>query len=296
MATSWRVQFCWACAWLCANSLACAQAVPIALPAECLENVWRLSERIISGSEPRDAAAFAELSHWGVTTIVSVDGTQPRLELAKKAGMRYVHIPIGYTGVSRESQQMLVRVARDVPGIIYIHCHHGKHRGPAAAAVLCRADDGRSALAARTILVRAGTGREYPGLWRAVERFENPSPSVELPTLVEQAETGSLVTAMTKLDRSFERLKHCASNDWSSARHLDEASCETESVKLMELLAEAARLPVAPALQNKLQQSSALAAELVRTLRAEPKDTARCDELLAKLNSNCTACHQQHRN
>ncbi len=118
---------------------------------------------------------MVELAKLGVKTIVSVDGIAPNVEAAKKYGMRYVHVPIGYDGIDESAQALLTRVATDIKGTIYIHCHHGKHRGPAAAAIVCRVDDGRPAEAAMIILEKAGTGKEYPGLWRDVEQFTKPT-------------------------------------------------------------------------------------------------------------------------
>jgi hypothetical protein len=35
-------------------------------------------------------------------TIISVDGARPNVDAAKKEGLSYVHIPIGYNGVPRK--------------------------------------------------------------------------------------------------------------------------------------------------------------------------------------------------
>ncbi|MGN6547279.1 MAG: hypothetical protein ACTHK7_19660, partial [Aureliella sp.] len=80
---------------------------PRSVPTHELHNVWRLSGRVLSGSEPEDDAGFAELVALGVKTIVSVDGIAPRVELAEKHGLRYVHIPIGYDGVPAEAARAL---------------------------------------------------------------------------------------------------------------------------------------------------------------------------------------------
>jgi protein tyrosine phosphatase (PTP) superfamily phosphohydrolase (DUF442 family) len=96
-----------------------------------LHNVHRLSDKLISGSSPDGAVGFQSLKQLGVRTIISVDGAKPDVEAAKQAGLRYVHLPIGYGGVSEEQGLRLARAVHDLPGPIYLHCHHGKHRGPA---------------------------------------------------------------------------------------------------------------------------------------------------------------------
>jgi len=82
----------------------------------------------------------------------------------------------------------LVKAALTADGTTYVHCHHGKHRGPAAAAVICRGLKNWSADDAMTWLKQAGTGAEYPGLYRDAREFQKPSvgqiaaiPSTFLP-------------------------------------------------------------------------------------------------------------------
>ncbi len=63
------------------------------------------------------------------------------------------------------------------------------------------------------ILERAGTSKDYAGLWRDVENYEAPSDDVELPELAEVAEVGSLAEAMAKIGRAYENLKRAAMHD-----------------------------------------------------------------------------------
>ena len=104
-----------------------------------LHNVHRYSETVLVGSEPSGEEAFQSLQKLGVKAILSVDGTQPDVELARKYGMRYVHIPIGYDGIDQQASLAMTRVAREIQWPLYVHCHHGRHRAPAAAAIVCLA-------------------------------------------------------------------------------------------------------------------------------------------------------------
>lgn len=257
-----------------------------------LHNVWRLSPRIMSGSEPEDESAFAELAKLGVKTIISVDGIAPQTELAKKYGLRYVHVPIGYDGIDEKARGLLTRVASDIKGSLYIHCHHGKHRGPAAAAIVCRADDGRSAEAARVILEKAGTGKEYPGLWRDVEQFAKPTGP--LPVLTERAEVESLASAMARIDRSVDRLKLLSKGNWKPLAQHPDLVASNEAVQLMELFTESARVAKAGKLQDGLRQAATLAKELQQAVGKS--DTAQADKTLSLLTNGCTTCHKEHRN
>jgi len=107
---------------------------PVKLNALHLPNAVHVHAKVISGGQPDGEAAFQELHRLGVKTVISVDGAAPDLELAKKYGLRYVHLPHGYDGIPEPRVQELAKAVRDLEGPIYIHCHHGKHRSPAAAA------------------------------------------------------------------------------------------------------------------------------------------------------------------
>ena len=84
--------------WMLAETRSAETAKP------AIENIHPLTPQLISGGQPKGDAAFSQLAEMGVKTIVSVDGAKPDLELAKKHGLRYVHIPIGYDGVGAEAE------------------------------------------------------------------------------------------------------------------------------------------------------------------------------------------------
>src|SRR5881628_1257785 len=93
--------------------------------------------------------------------------------------MRYVHLPFGYDGCPRPQADRIVRAVRDLPGPVYLHCHHGKHRAPVGAEFARIALDGISPEQAVRELERAGTGKEYVGLYADVRSYRPPS-SAEL--------------------------------------------------------------------------------------------------------------------
>ncbi|MBW3600421.1 MAG: tyrosine-protein phosphatase, partial [Planctomycetes bacterium] len=179
-----------------------------------LHNLIQVSETIYSGGQPTGEEEFAELARLGVKTVVSVDGARPDLEAAEKHGLRYVHIPIGYDGVPEEAGQSFAQLMRTAEGPFFFHCHHGKHRGPAGAAVACIAAGQRDAKEALEILELAGTSKDYPGLWRDVEDYTPPPAGAELPELAPVAEVGSMAAAMAHIDRHNDNLKLLAANKW----------------------------------------------------------------------------------
>src|SRR5258706_10041968 len=72
------------------------------LPARHLPNALQVHPQVISGGQPEGEAGFVELKGLGIKTIISVDGAKPDVEMAKKYGLRYVHLPHGYDGIPEE--------------------------------------------------------------------------------------------------------------------------------------------------------------------------------------------------
>src|SRR5436309_1142076 len=101
-----------------------------------LESFYQLSPQVYSSGQPGQKD-FAALARRDIKVIISVDGATPDVEEAKKHGIRYIHLPMGYNGVPKEEALKIARAIETAPGPVLIHCHHGKHRGPAAAAAGC---------------------------------------------------------------------------------------------------------------------------------------------------------------
>jgi protein tyrosine phosphatase (PTP) superfamily phosphohydrolase (DUF442 family) len=256
----------------------------------------QVGERIFSGGEPHSAAMFEYLAAQGIKTIVSVDGAKPDVETAKKFGLRYVHIPIGYDGVPAEAGLAIARVLRDLEGPVFFHCHHGQHRGPAAAAVACVAAGETSGADALAILERAGTSKDYAGLWESVEMFSPPAPGTVLPDLVEVAQISSFAAAMAMLDRANDNLKLCRDAGWKTPADHPDVVVEREAKLLWEGMRESARNAPHDSddqLVAWLNESESLAAEFESAVRARDLETA-----AARFNAlaeSCKKCHVEYR-
>ncbi len=263
-----------------------------------LHNLLQVSGEIYSGGEPYSDDAFASLARLGVKTVVSVDGAKPDVESARKHGLRYVHIPIGYDGVEKEAGLLLARLVRDANGPFYIHCHHGRHRGPAAAAVACVATgdvDGKGAI---KILERAGTSKGYAGLWRDVENYQPPSDDVELPELVEVADAGSFAAAMAQIDRAYDNLKLCREAHWSTPDDHPDLVPAQEALLLKEALRESARNladEFGDEFRTWLTEAESIAQDLEDSLKAK-KPVDELSQQFQVLENSCGQCHDKHRN
>ena len=285
-----------------------ADASPKPLEAPGIENLFQVTDRVFSGSQPEGDQAFAALRKLGVKTIISVDGTQPEVERAAQFGLRYVHLPHGYDGISSNTAIRLAKAAATVEGPIFVHCHHGKHRGPAAVGLICQATAGWTTNQAVAWLKQAGTAADYPGLYRINAEFRPPTPaqlagpSTNFPA---RAEVSGLVEAMIEIDHRWDHLKAIQQAGWRVPANQPDLVPASEALLLREAYAELLRVPEAKAkgdqFLDQLRQAEARAAELHGLLKAQPTtlDDAggkRAEELFKAAGQNCTSCHRQFRN
>lgn len=261
-----------------------------------LHNLLQISDHIYSGAEPHGDEAFAALKALGIKTVVSVDGIRPDVESAAKHGLRYIHIPVGYDGIEADAAAQLARVADEVQGPIYFHCHHGRHRGPAAAAAACVAMGDATGPEALRILEAAGTSRNYPGLWRGVEQYRRPPVGTPLPPLVSEAKLESLTAAMAQIDRRFDLLELAADHDFRPPPEHPDLVPQDEAVLLREAFRESARGlsdEYDQAFRRQLSAAESAAAALQGALATGNLDEAA--RQMRMLDAGCRVCHQQYR-
>lgn len=272
-----------------------------ALKAPGIDNFYQLSDRFYSGSAPEGDAAFAELKKLGIKTIITVDGAKPDVDAARRFGIRYVHLPIGYDGVPAGQALRLVKAAETLPGPIYIHCHHGMHRGPSGAAVICMSVEGWTPEQAESWLHLAGTATNYPGLYRSVEQFHPPSPealknvSDDFP---EKSPVSPLADVMIQVDGRFDNLKLIKKAGYKTPPNHPDLDPEQEALLLDELFKELLRSPAVekrPAeFKSKLSDAEKAAAEVHHSFVGGTLGTM--DKEYESLNEACTACHKKYRN
>jgi protein tyrosine phosphatase (PTP) superfamily phosphohydrolase (DUF442 family)/cytochrome c556 len=270
-----------------------------------LHNVFRVDAKLYSGNGPEDEAAFRELSKLGVKTIISVDGSQPKIALARKFGMRYVHLPIGYDGVPQSRANELTKAAQmaEAAGPVYLHCHHGKHRGPSAVAVVCRALDGWSVEKADAFLKQAGTAPDYAGLYRDVRAFRPPTAEelARLPAqFPESVKAEPLVDAMVAIDEHFDALKAAQKAAWREIPGHPDLTPAQASTLIWERLRELARDPDTKkrgADYEKMLTESEQSADALRQLLRDPaSEAAARDAAFSRAGKSCATCHKAHRN
>lgn len=264
-----------------------------------VDNVLKVTPHVVSGSQPHGEEGFKTLKALGIDVIVSVDGATPDIENARKYGMRYVHVPIGYDGISDEAQAALKRVMKDFKqDKIFFHCHHGKHRGPAAAAVACYESGDLSQNQALDFMRSAGTSSDYGGLWKEITEFKPIPLTTELPMLVEVAEVESVAAAMAKIDRIYDELVLCEKAEWKAPPEHADLDPAQQALLLQEGLHETGRLLGEDQYDAKFRKMLAEAEALGKTLKQqiEAGQQSEASKTLKAVKASCSACHHDYRN
>lgn len=268
-----------------------------------LHNVVLYSPGLFSGSMPEGEAGFRSLQTLGVRSIISVDGATPDVALARQHGMRYVHLPIGYDGVSEQRARQIARAIRDLPKPVYVHCHHGKHRSAAALASACVMLGLLSPDQAIQKMKTSGTSDSYRGLYASVASCRADPSAVDAAPgdFPETSRTSGLVEAMVRIDHAFERLKDIERAGWNvPANHPDlvPASEAGQLAEVFRLLPEDPEVRAkSDDFRNRLAQSHARASALERLL-VEPPVENRAQILSARLSElarSCKDCHVDYR-
>jgi len=267
-----------------------------------LLNARYVTDKVISGAQPEGDAGFEALKKMGVKTIVSVDGATPDVATAHKFGLRYVHLPITYSGVKPEEGKAIAKALEELPGPIYIHCHHGKHRSAAAVAVACVYNGSLPADDALTVLQTFGTGENYKGLWAAA-RQAKPVPQDELHRLkvdyVEQKKIGPLAETMVSVDDRFDHIKAIQKAGWRTPKDHPDLDPPHEALQLEELLHEIGRTDTAhaklPDFARLLAQGDDGAKQLRTALSATPADLITAEAAFKQVGNACATCHKSYR-
>lgn len=279
-----------------------------------LPNAIQVDDGVVSGGQPAGDAGFAALAARGIRTVISVDGMKPEVALASKHGLRYVHLPHGYDQVPQKTGRSLAKAIESLPKPIYIHCHHGRHRSPAAAAVGCIQAGRLTTEQGMQLLQTARTCEEYGGLYRSVQTAQPldhatlANEPADFPAVVQLP---PVVDHMVDMQHSLDQLMSWQQPEpqrAASANNVDPgANRQRETaVLLMESLKEFDRSqatqqrpePWRELTSNAISKSQQLVATYTRS-KAESSEVdprAKRRQLLEQIRTDCRSCHRQFRN
>jgi protein tyrosine phosphatase (PTP) superfamily phosphohydrolase (DUF442 family) len=279
---------------------------PVKVDAAGVPNLIRLSDRIYQGAMPQGDVGFASLEKLGVKTVITVDGARPDLEDAHKHGIRYVHLPISYGGMTREQALRVAKAVRDLPGPVYIHCHRGTVRGPTAAAVAhLFLDDACTVEQAWAGMKLAGFDPHYVNLWAAPKELKRPTAK-ELDEVsgdfLESAPPPGLPSFMAQVDATFGNLQAIRAAEWKTPEDQPDLDPPHEALQLVEHFKELQRLPKTaerPAdFRGKLADAVNRAQQFEDVLRATKEKAVSApaaEEAYKRMDAACLRCHAVYR-
>jgi hypothetical protein len=219
-----------------------------------------------------------------------------------------VHLPIGYDGVSDEEGKAVAKAIEELPGPVYVHCHHGKHRTAAAVAVACVLLGEIRPEQAEGVLREMGTGENYKGLWAAA-RAARPAVKGELEKLhvefPEVAKITAMADAMVDIDHRFDNVKLSAKHGFRTPPGHPDIDARHEALQLWEKLYELGRSGQATTRPAEfgilLAEGEAGARELKNALAAwtasSPAEAppGAVDKAMKRVSASCVACHKTFR-
>ena len=299
------------------DSLEVAKTHPLpameSMEFDTLHNVFWLGDRILSGGEPLDHAALDQLASMGIRTILSVDGKAPDWRAAQARGMRYVHIPIQYSGIEAEPLDQITKTFREFEGPFYVHCFHGKHRGPAAAAIGRIVLDGVSREEALAEMRQwCGTAEKYTGLFDEVAFTEisdaETTAAMEFDFPKEHSFQG-VRAAMIPMTRHWDNIKDARRRDWQEDPAHPDLVVQQEAVKLAGTLQQCVEMedyhddmPRSEQVQTWFREGAEGASKLAAVLAARDQYEAKGEdwrplalEAYREVAASCKACHLEYR-
>jgi len=266
-----------------------------------VENVVAYAPQVYSGSVPHGLEGFKTLKSWGVETIISVDGAAPDLEAARKAGLRYVHLPIGYDGMEEKRTLEIARALQlaQERGAVYMHCHHGKHRS-AGAAGAATVTLGLATPTEATARMRvSGTSPSYPGLYGCVA-VAAPASAARLNALPTQFpevwEPKGLVKSMVEIGHAFDHLKEIREAGWRAPADHPDLVPAAEAGQLADLFRTMDTEGRPDDFLKWTRDSQRLASEIEEALVAGEFVAAELDGRLDRISKSCKYCHTPYRN
>lgn len=278
-------------------------------PTISIESFLEPFPGVYSGGEPQGREELEQLAALGVKTIISVDGSEPDVETARQLGMRYVHVPIGYDGLETDQSLTIARALRDLPGPVFFHCYHGKHRGPAAAATAAVLTGRATNDEALAFLTTVGTSPNYAGLWACVreasadDAWMIDAAPADFPEVVHP---DGLVGTMAAVGRALDNLKLLRDVSWAAHPDHPDLVGANEAGRLaddMRRIAEESAGKIAQGTADDYDRMMVRSAELAQSLEdlllardsGAPPTTDAITSALTALSRSCDDCHRTFR-
>jgi protein tyrosine phosphatase (PTP) superfamily phosphohydrolase (DUF442 family) len=268
-------------------------------PSSSIQNLRQLTPTLYSGGQPKTTYNFQQLADLGIRTIISVDAVAPDPELADHQGIRVVHLPIGYDGIDPARTIEFAAAIQQLEHPIFLNCHHGTQRAPAALCAGAIGADLITAEEADRFMKAAGTSQEYPGLWDAV-RHSKPLDQSVLESSIEfpaRASVSGFIEGMAQLGRLHDELWDLAEDNWNASEYHPDRSASAVIGELYDHMRTLRQLDFfkqkGTMLRTRFEESTELANKLETEIIA--RNYPLSQDTLDALSASCTQCHTRFR-
>jgi len=141
-----------------------AQAV--ALPES--ENFYRVTPDLYRAAQPT-AAAFKEYERFGIKTVINLRASHSDRKLLTGSTLKLVEVPIKTWDIDDEEVVAVLRLIRDEPKPILVHCQHGADRTGTIIAMYRMVNEGWSRDEALDELRGGGYG--FHRIWKNIPKY-----------------------------------------------------------------------------------------------------------------------------
>ncbi len=288
-----------------------AADLPQAVELGTLTDAYRAAADLYCGPQPRTEKDFASLAAAGIKTVICVDGVAPLEKLAQAAGLRCVHVPVGFSDAEKQVPLLLAAMSR-LPGPVYIHCRYGRPRTPIVVAMIGKARYDWTPEQVTAWLDLTKPGDSYLGLQKSLTSFQ--PPTAEQLKMVDdelkaKAETTPLVHAMGALLEDWDQIRAAQGTNFTplNAEKLKALAKNSENVgDLLEALAKDKSLKDWGAdFVSEMSATAKACDALGETFRDAANRRGTKDELaqperlsaaVKAVGARCGACHSTYRN
>ena len=180
---------------------------------------------VFIGGQPR---GYEALQQMGFRSVIDVDATPPGVRLPE--AMTIVHLPLRYSGITHEQASELIAALEELERPVYIHCHHGTNRAPAAAAVGLIGTGEWSSAQGMQLMDQAGADSAFHGLFRSVADARVIPAHERAPRVSNIQSFDSFAVLMAKIDEQMSLLAMATSGVSPSPE------AAAESAALVDLL------------------------------------------------------------
>ena len=174
---------------------------------------------------------------------------------------------------------------------IYIHCHHGTNRAPAAAAVGLIATGEWANEQGLALLERAGTKAAFDGLFESVRSASEIPPAQRRVPDEGGMQVDDLAVMMSTVEDAYMALETASKQGWT------DPGAAAEAARLVDLLRTCFDTTSMNEDQvfRKLAMGSVEQAGALESSLVDGKRGAAREQMMA-LAATCSACHDRFRN